>query len=430
MSNDKGKPVELRSEEVQEVLGAVPHWVLRWGITLLATIVFILLVGSWFFKYPDTIAATMVLTGNTPPASVVAKTSGHLKELNVSDNQWVNAGDYLGVIENPASTEDMLQLNRQVETLIRYPDSVVCFPYKELKLGSVQGLYVSFLRSLTNYRLFIEQNYYPQKITSIRERIGQYETYYQGMEAQHKTAQDQHRIAQVQFQRDSVLAKKGVLSQSELDNAITQQLQSRHTLQGSASSLENQRIQIAQLRESLLDMEKQYIDNKNTLETELQTTAIQLINEIKTWELNYALVAPVSGQVTFTSYWSENQQVTAGEGIFTVIPDNKTTLVGKALLPAARSGKVKAGQKVNVYFRNFPDEEFGMVRGVVKNISLVPVEDNYTVEVAFPEGLLTTYKQTLPFSQEMTANVEIITDDLRLLERFFMPIRKILKEHI
>ena len=46
------KDIELRSEEVQEVMGQVPAWIVRWGITLLFLVVVALLVGSCFFKYP------------------------------------------------------------------------------------------------------------------------------------------------------------------------------------------------------------------------------------------------------------------------------------------------------------------------------------------------------------------------------------------
>ncbi len=78
---DLGGSIELRSEEVQEVLGAVPPWILRWGITTLFVIVVVLLLGCWFFKYPDTIQASMTLTGEMPPANIVAKTTGRIKEI-------------------------------------------------------------------------------------------------------------------------------------------------------------------------------------------------------------------------------------------------------------------------------------------------------------------------------------------------------------
>ena len=52
--NEEDK-IELRSEEFQEVLGGVPHWILKWGITVLMTILAILLIGSTVIKYPDII---------------------------------------------------------------------------------------------------------------------------------------------------------------------------------------------------------------------------------------------------------------------------------------------------------------------------------------------------------------------------------------
>lgn len=60
------KDIELRSEEVQEVMGHMPSWILRWGITLFFVIILTLLIGSFFFRYPDTITATMTLTSDNP----------------------------------------------------------------------------------------------------------------------------------------------------------------------------------------------------------------------------------------------------------------------------------------------------------------------------------------------------------------------------
>lgn len=48
MSEDTNN-IELRSEEVQEILGEVPAWILRRGITLTAIIVVVILLGSAFF---------------------------------------------------------------------------------------------------------------------------------------------------------------------------------------------------------------------------------------------------------------------------------------------------------------------------------------------------------------------------------------------
>lgn len=71
--------------------------------------------------------------------------------------------------------------------------------------------------------------------------------------------------------------------------------------------------------------------------------------------------------------------------------------------------------------------EYGMLKGSIQNISLVPSENFYSVEVEFPNGMLTNYERTLAFHQKMQGSAEIITEDIRLMERILMPIRSLIK---
>lgn len=121
--------------------------------------------------------------------------------------------------------------------------------------------------------------------------------------------------------------------------------------------------------------------------------AEQLLNEINNWELNYVLKASVSGIVSFTQIRYVNQYVTANEIVFNIVPGEKEQLVGKAMLPAQRSGKVKVGQRVIIRFTSYPDQEFGIVKGQVSSISLVPNHNNYMIEILLPDGLHTNYKK-------------------------------------
>ena len=81
-----------------------------------------------------------------------------------------------------------------------------------------------------------------------------------------------------------------------------------------------------------------------------------------------------------------------------------------------------------VRFSNYPDQEFGIVEGRVSSVSMVPLEDNYLVEIVFRDGLTTNYGICLPARQEMKATADIVTEELRLIERLFQPLRKILRE--
>jgi HlyD family secretion protein len=105
-------------------------------------------------------------------------------------------------------------------------------------------------------------------------------------------------------------------------------------------------------------------------------------------------------------------------------------IIGKLNIPLSGSGKVKVGQKVNIRLTNYPYMEFGMLQGVIKSISLVPIDNTYIAEVEFPKGLTTNYGRQLELSQEMQGSAEIITADLRLIERIINPIKALLKNQM
>ena len=96
-------------------------------------------------------------------------------------------------------------------------------------------------------------------------------------------------------------------------------------------------------------------------------------------------------------------------------------------IPATNSGKVAKGEKVLIKLDNYRFQEYGIVEGRVQNISLTPDDKgNYYVDVILSKGLKTSYNKTLPFDKELSGNAEIVTKDLRLIERFFYQIRQLL----
>ncbi|GHV57607.1 hemolysin [Bacteroidia bacterium] len=433
--NKKDK-IELRSEEFQEVLGDTPPWMLRWGIILIALIVVVFLTGSALIKYPDVISSRIILTGSIPPAAVTARATGKLNQLFVRDNQTVHTGDYLAVIDNPARTEDVLKLKAFMEGFAGR-DAINCvstLPPQDLQLGTLQTTYSNFYITLFNYLEYNRLLYYPKKIQIMKDRILQYEEQYQNLQRQQTLTKEQFLLNQSQFRRDSVLFSTGVISQEELEKSQNSYLQSKLSEESMRSTLNNMRIQIAQLKEQLLDAGHQDTETLNGLQTQLQSLITQLKTDIQSWEINYVLMAPISGKITFTEYWISNQNVSAGEAVFTIIPTEDVRVIGKASLPVARSGKVKAGQKVNIRLENFPENEFGILRGTVQTISLVPTQAGnmtyYTVEIDLPDKLTTTYRKELPFLPNMQGQADIITDDISLLERLVLPIKKILRESV
>ena len=99
--------------------------------------------------------------------------------------------------------------------------------------------------------------------------------------------------------------------------------------------------------------------------------------------------------------WTENQTISAGENTFVIVPQTKSDFVGKIKAPALNSGKIKTEQVVNIRLANYPDREFGIIKGKVKSISLTPdKENNLLVDVLLPSGLETSYKKKSSFNKK------------------------------
>jgi len=427
--------IEIRSEEVQEILGKPPRWIVRWGITIVFAIVVVIFVGSYFFKYPDIISSTIIISTENIPANIVAKTNGKIIALFVEDKQKVKKSSILAIIENPANYESIVNLKLKLNSLDNtntiLTDSLKKISFNEnYSLGDLQASYIGFLKSIKDYQIFIDSDFQHKKINSLNNQISKYNVLLSRLEKQASIINNQLDIAKRQFSRDSALFKSNTISKIDFEKSENSLLQSKYSYESAKSSLDNTKITVAQLEQRILELQQQYEEQKQQFELALNNNKETLKTQIKTWEQMFLLESPIDGQVTFTQYWSINQNVKAGDNVITIVPEKETKIIGKIKLPMQGSGKVKVGQKVNIKFDNYPYMEYGMVRGIVKSISLVPMDANYTVEVELPKGLKTNYKKTLIFCQEMQGIAEIITDDTRLIERFLNPLKAIWKKNV
>jgi multidrug resistance efflux pump len=94
--------LEVRSEEIQEIMGAVPRKLIRWGSMAVFLVLAALLTGAYFFPYPDVISTRVRLQVKHPPQLVRPETSGTLTTLPVPTGRYVQAGDLLFAYQPPS----------------------------------------------------------------------------------------------------------------------------------------------------------------------------------------------------------------------------------------------------------------------------------------------------------------------------------------
>ena len=420
--------IELRSEEVQDILTKIPHWIIRWGSLVVLIILLLLFLVSWMVKYPDIITTEITITTQIPPEKLVAKTSGKIETVLIDDKEMVNENIPLAVIENSANYKDVFLLKTITDTISLMNSK---FPFEKLQvaqLGEIENSFALFQKEYMASEL--NKQLQPYKVESsaqnfeakqLRERL-------QLLEGQKEINQSELQLLKADVERYEKLFKKGVISAQEIEKQRLVYLQAEKNYKSLLSS-------ISQLKSSINELNrnsKTTVINESTtsinLERSVMQSFYQLKKAIKDWELNYVFRSSVKGTVSFLQIWSENQTINAGENMFAIIPSTEKGYIGKVKAVAQNSGKLQIGQKVNIRLANYPDREFGVIEGKLKTISLTPdKEGNLLLDIDLPNGLQTSYKKQINFQQEMTGTADIITEDLRLLERLLHQFRDVFR---
>lgn len=424
---EKYNDIELRSESVQDILTKVPHWMIRWGTSLIFGIIALLFFLSWFIKYPDVVRTEVMITTNIPPEKLVAKSSGKIEAILIQNNASVLPNTPLAIIQNAANYQDVFLLQKELNAC----QSISHFPFEKfhnVQLGEIESAFALFQKDCTAENLNTQLQPYQVESTAQHAEASQLQQRL-NLLLQQKNINEQELLLQKnELNRFTTLHNKGVLSDQEFETKKLNYLQSEKNFKNLLTS-------ISQMQSSLIENKrasKGTTINGTKEEVTLDRNALQSFYQLKKvirdWELNYVLKSSIEGKVSFAQIWVQNQTITAGENVFSIVPKVGSGYLGKVKAPALNSGKIKVGQKVNIRLANYPDREFGVLKGVVQNISLVPdKEGNFALDIALPQNLKTSYKKDIPFQQEMKGTAEIITEDLRLLERVLYQFRSLFK---
>lgn len=427
MTNEK--EIELRSEEVQEILTRIPNWLIRFGSFVILMLLFIVFFVSWLVKYPDVITSPIIITTNIPPEKLIAKTSGKIETILIQDKQNVNQNTALAVIENSANYKDVFLLKSIVDTI---DIEKQIFPFEQFnnaRFGEIEQSFAVFQKEYIANSL--NEKLQPFKVETSAQSFEQRQLQerLQLLISQKSINESELQIGKSDLNRYEGLYKKGVIATQEIEKQRLIYLQSQKNYKSLLSSISQLKSSINELNRSSKTTKINENKENVILERNVIQSFYQLKKAIKDWDLQYVFRSSVNGKVSFMQIWSVNQVINSAENMFAIIPSNENGYIGKVKAVAQNSGKIKIGQDVNIRLANYPDREFGVLKGKVKSISLTPdKEGNLLLDISLPKGLTTSYKKEIQFQQEMSGTADVITEDLRLIERLLYQFKSILSQ--
>lgn len=423
-----------RSEELDEIIDWMPMAFGKW--VALAVIVFaaLFLLFGWIIKYPDMVTGQIKINAQNPTVRLVANSTGNLLLLSHKAQEEVKKGEYIAVVQNPASTEDVRKIADLIDRvdfegthLLILKDT---FPDK-VYLGEINPQYYAFLAALKAQCDYLQQNVYEKQRENITTGIEWKKKIVQEAEDSRKAAKDRMEVAQKWLKRYVSLDQQEIATyEYETDQIKNNYLTTVQEVQNINREIASTRMQITEAYHRLEQLEVEQLEKERELKVELLSTHQNLIANMAAWEQKYVFKAPFDGKVEFLKFISDGQFVQAGEAVFGVIP-KENHIYGQVLLPANGAGKVKENSKVVIKLENYPYMEYGYIEGYVSSISLVTqtqktgekIIETYLINVELPNGLTTNYEETLDFKYELGGTADIIVKDRRLIERLFDNLR-------
>lgn len=411
---------QVYSDEVQEIIDRPPKWIVLWGVTIAFIVFAAILITSWFVKYPDVLHANVIITTLPSPINLISRSAGHIEILK-KEKDLVKSGDLIALIKTNVDIHDLIELE---EKLVSSPYGNLSVNYQ---LGDLQNYLSEVIHSQQELEIFRRTNLQNRQIAQLERQIKYQRMLHANLEQQLSLMKKEHTFSKEKFESDSLLYQQNVLARLDFNSSKTTFLQHQRNLRNAEASIINNQRDVAQMEKQIMELSIQHITSESQLKLSFDNSLSELLSQIKKWKESFLFISPADGQLSYLEFLETSQFIESGKRLFSVVPISGNVF-GLAELPINSSGKVKEGQEVNIRLQNYPFEQFGMLHGKVESISLMPNQGKYMLRISLPEGMVSSYQKPIPFQQQLQGDVEIITEDLRLIERLFYQTLKIVRQ--
>lgn len=419
---------EINSEEVQEIITAVPSWILRRGSTAIFLILFSIVLASAFIQYPDVVKTRLKVNSLNAPKLVYVKQTGKIVSLLIKEGAQVKQNEPLAFMESTASHQDVLKLHEdlaQITEQLNKTGMAKVVVMENLRLGELQSAYQNFYQQYLQFISTQNGGYYLNRKKYLQQDLLEIEKLKNQIIIQKKIQDKEYANVEQEFEAYKKLHQKGVISVNEFKQQENKYLAGKYPLEQTVTSLINNNTTYAAKQKEILEVDHTIQEEKAKFIQSLSN----MVTETDAWLKLYVLSAPVAGIVSYAGIVQENQTMNANQELFVINPAN-TNFFGEVYIPQDNMGKIKVGQRTLVKMRSFPFEQYGLIRGNVNYISDVAFKDSvFIAKIAFDQFENKDPEHKIVLKNGMQAEVEIITEESSLLRRFTRNITKMLNNN-
>lgn len=418
--------IEVLNEEIQEILGTPPGWILRFGTLIFFIVIVVLIWLSYWIQYPDVVVSEIIVSFNNPPTKLISTKSGYLNKLHTVHNQKVKKGQLLISYNSEANYKDVLSLyEKLLQVKQMNQSSILSLSFTEnYSIGELQKYLFQFLEKQKQYSLRVKGI---SEVTNISDKQKQISSLENGIEYSTNLRDNlavQIDNTQIQLKNEEAMVKMDKLSQSELNKTRDKLTVLSSNLNATEAEVKDKQFKISNLRSDLADLRVNSEKGREVALSEMNATFVQFKSNVSQWISSHLIISPTDGTVQVTNkFLKSGQYVNKDEPLLIIIPPQSNKMKGLMNVPFTESGNIKRNQLVLVRLNSYPSSKYGIIQGKVASSSSIALEEDgklvSPVTVYFENGLVTTTGYKVSTKKELSGMGRIITQNKRFIQRIF-----------
>ncbi|MEM7061693.1 MAG: HlyD family efflux transporter periplasmic adaptor subunit [Cyanobacteria bacterium P01_B01_bin.77] len=359
-------PQQIRQANSDDFLPSLGNWTVIGGLVILAGFMGTIALSA-VLKYKVVVQAPAAIRPAGELRLVEAGTDGIIEQIKVNENQFVQAGEILAIVNNSSLETQRQQLLDTIASI-------------QQQLSQIQAQLTAL-----DQQIAAETEQLQRSISSAEASLRLNQRGYQDAltesQADLKEAEASLTLAQDELQRYQQLADTGAISELQIGERIAAVEIAKARLERVTAALNPTNAEVDIAKERIVQEEargnaiiarlhqehkerlRQYQELENQLERDREALD-QVDKELD----STAIRAPISGTILELNLRNVEQVVNRGDEIAQIAPTTDT-IVLKALVAPQDINKVEIGQVVKARISACPYPDYGTLPGIVEAIS-------------------------------------------------------------
>ena len=417
--------INIRSQEIQEILGKFPGWLMRFGSLILLLLVVAAIIASAFVSFPMSEEATVSIRTMKSELELFPKQDGQLEQFLVAQDELVKKGQTVAILQSDALSDDIFLLASKLDSLESAPQlkEIIDFP-NNLSLGSLQSFYNQFTKALRSSTQV--QTIAPSGDGKLQGKLSELNKKYTSLQGKSKACTALLNDLNQKYFVDLDLYKKGEISKDEVDKSMDVFNKKKVECEALIAEINEMKSVISDLKNKIAVQSPVKTSSpppvEKSYDLELQELQLAIIN----WQNEFLVLAPTEGYFQLKTSDEVRDSVKTNEALC-AISQLSTQYELYANLSPSILQNVKLKQEVQITLDGYNTDEYDAILGVVSEIPQDCKEPSCKVVLSLPNGLTDLNGKSFPVEENYTGKVSIVSNKETLLVKAINGMRSLIQ---